>query len=89
MLWSARWICAGCGLMGRCSRTGSHTLPKMSQPGLFDVCVGHACYVVGYCARNAFCLDADLVIWREQFRVIGPCREKGLHDLFGVGVFDF
>ena len=59
----------------------------MSEPGLFDVGVGHACDVVGYCAWRAFFTDTDLMVDWEQFRVAGPCSEEGLDDFGGVGVF--
>ncbi len=58
-------------------------------PGLFDVGVGHAGYVIGYCAWEALFADACLVVKGEQLWVSDPCGEEGLDDFFGVGVFCF
>jgi len=55
---------------------------------MLDVSVGHACYVVGYCAGRAFLLDSGLVVGWEQGGVGGPGLEESLDYFYRVAVLD-
>ena len=58
----------------------------VAEPGLLDVCVGHAGDVVGDCLGCAFRGDAGLMVGGEQRGVLGPGAEERVDDFFGVGV---
>ena len=61
----------------------------MPRPELFNVAVGHASYVVGDGAGEAFCGDLKLMIGRKQTGIVDERGEDVVYDTSGAVVFFF